>query len=90
MNAPQKLQLFAEMASYCNVFNGNLRDPTNPENRQNAEKWLKDQLGFLSHQDRFELEEVWRSVVEEPRNNRLLFCEVRHLQRKYSDNIPLY
>jgi hypothetical protein len=77
----QKLQLFAEIATFTPTKS--VRDPSDPINIKKAGKWFREHLGFLGRRDREDLEAVWKRVVSDPRDSRLLFNAVRVLQEKY-------
>ena len=81
----EKLQAFLEMACYSD--GPILIDPSDPDNRKNAESWFNNHLTFLGKRDAQDLRDVWEYAVEDIRNARLLFSAVKYLQEKYSNRV---
>lgn len=80
METALKLQRFAEIATY---YSTTLRDTSDRDNRQQAEIYLRTELGFLGSRDLRELKEVWNYTCLDGRDTRLLFTAVKTLQERY-------
>lgn len=83
METALKLQKFAEIASNRTLSNTTILWRDANDNKEQAENYLQNELGFLSGRDWRELKEVWNHTCRDGRDSRLLFSAVKTLQERY-------
>ncbi len=79
-----KLQVFVELACYCDCDLQRFVDASDVQNRQQAERWLVTELTFLEPTEVVELRDAWGMAIADGANTRLLFSVVKSLQKKYA------
>jgi hypothetical protein len=87
LSKQERLQLFAEIACRRPTMDEEFTcsDPSDPENKKNATKWLKSELNFLGKRDAEDLVQTWEYAINDGRYVRMLFSTIKILQEKYKD-----
>lgn len=82
----QRLRLFFEIATAgTKVGNAHIPDPACKKNIKKAKKWFNMVLGFLTHQDRFDLILSWNRAIEDGRDVGWFYKNIKILCEKYDE-----
>jgi len=79
----EKLDMFADLATYSHQDDIFYRDASEPDNIKAAGAFFEEELGFLSGSDKMMLGEAWQAAIDDCRDTKLLFSAVKVLKGKY-------